>query len=129
MPFVQRYIEPKYLSRTSLFDDDGNPKVLEEEQQAVTNNTLCNALRQLASLVLAADEIFQELGGQLQTINKRSEAIKVKISVLGERVDKYDPKEVTVRKYLLTFIFGHTNGGLSTWYLPTIFLGYLPTYL
>lgn len=101
MPFVQRSIEPKYLSRTNLFDEDGNPRVLEEELQAVTNNTLCNALRQLASLVLAADDIFQELGGQLQSINNRSEAIKVKINVLEERVDKYDPKEVTVRKYLI----------------------------
>lgn len=102
MPFVQRYIEPKYLSRTSLFDDNGNPKVLEEELQAVTNNTLCNALRQLASLVLAADDIFQELGGQLQSINKRSEAIKVKITVLEARVDKYDPKEITVREYFFS---------------------------
>lgn len=101
MPFVQRSIEPKYLSRTNLFDEDGKPRVLEEELQAVTNNTLCNALRQLASLVLAADDIFQELGGQLQSISKRSEAIKLKINVLEERVDKYDPKEVTVRKYII----------------------------
>lgn len=104
MPFVQRSIEPKYLSRTHLFDEEGNPKVLDEELQAVTNNTLCNALRQLASLVLAADDIFQELGGQLQNINTRSEAIKVKINVLEERVDKYDPKEVTVREYLFRVV-------------------------
>ncbi|KAJ8930738.1 hypothetical protein NQ314_016433 [Rhamnusium bicolor] len=98
MPFVQRFVEPKYLSRTNLFDEDGNPKVTVEELQAVTNNTLCNALRQLASLVLVANDIFTELGGQLQTINKRSDAIKVKLNVLEEKVVKFDPKEVTVRK-------------------------------
>lgn len=98
MPFVQRFVEPKYLSRTHLFDEDGNPRVSDGELQAVTNNTLCNALRQLASLVLVADDIFTDLGGQLQSINKRSEAVKVKISALEEKVTKFDPKEVTVRK-------------------------------
>lgn len=98
MPFVQRFVEPKYLSRTNLFDEDGNPRVSDDELQAVTNNTLCNALRQLASLVLVADDIFTDLGGQLHSINKRSEAVKVKINVLEEKVIKFDPKEVTVRK-------------------------------
>lgn len=98
MPFVQRFVEPKYLSRTNLFDEDGNPRVSDGELQAVTNNTLCNALRQLASLVLVADDIFTELGGQLQNINKRFEAVKVKINALEEKVTKFDPKEVTVRK-------------------------------
>ncbi|XP_018561614.2 uncharacterized protein LOC108903802 isoform X1 [Anoplophora glabripennis] len=96
MPFVQRFVEPKYLSRTNLFDEDGNPRVSDDELQAVTNNTLCNALRQLASLVLVADDIFTNLGGQLQSINKRSESVKVKINALEEKVTKFDPKEVTV---------------------------------
>nr|XP_023023553.1 uncharacterized protein LOC111511756 [Leptinotarsa decemlineata] len=96
MPFVQRFVEPKHLSRTQLFDEDGKPKVDDEELEAVNNNTLCNALRQLASLVLAANDIFEELGGQLQTIKKRSDAIKVKLNDLEGKVNKVDPKEVTV---------------------------------
>ncbi|KAG5869598.1 hypothetical protein JTB14_012834 [Gonioctena quinquepunctata] len=100
MPFVQRFVEPKFLSRTQLFDEDGKPKVDDEELQAVTNNTLCNALRQLASLVLVANDIFEELGGQLQGIKKRSEAIQVKLNVLEGKAVKFDPKEVTVRKWM-----------------------------
>lgn len=103
MPFVQRLVEPKFLSRTQLFDDHGNPKIGDFELEAVTNNTLCNALRQLASLVLAANDIFEELGGHLEDIKKRSEVLKVKIGVVEGRVAQFDPKEVTVRKYLNRF--------------------------
>ncbi|KAJ8917170.1 hypothetical protein NQ315_012662 [Exocentrus adspersus] len=97
MPFIQRFVEPRYLSRTQLFDEDGHPKVADEELQAVSNNTLCNALRQLASLVLAADDIFSELGGQLQGLGKRSTEAKARIQALEEKVAKFDPKQVTVR--------------------------------
>ncbi|CAH1373174.1 unnamed protein product [Tenebrio molitor] len=96
MPFVQRVIEPKFLSRTSLWDEDGKPLVVDEELEAVTNNTLSNALRQLASLVLVADDIFAELGGQLKEINKRSEGLKAKIEAVEGKVSAYDPKKVTV---------------------------------
>lgn len=102
MPFVQRIIEPKYLSRTSLFDEDGTPLVNDNELIAVTNNTLSNALRQLASLVLVANDIFTELGDQFKDINKRSEQIKKKITVLEEKVARYDPKKVAVRKCRFT---------------------------
>ncbi|CAH1155016.1 unnamed protein product [Phaedon cochleariae] len=96
MPFVQRRVEPRHLSRTRLFGEDGQAKVEDGELQAVTNNTLCNALRQLASLVLVAGDIFAELGGQLGGIRERVERVKVRVGVLEERVERFDPKEVTV---------------------------------
>lgn len=99
MPFVQRVIEPKHLSRTSLWDEDGRPRVSDDELEAVTNNTLSNALRQLASLVLVADDIFTELRKELCAIAKRSEQLKTKIGVVEEKVAAYDPKKVAVRKY------------------------------
>lgn len=99
MPFVQRVVEPKYLSRTTLFDENGKPKVSDDELEAVTNNTLTNALHQLASLVLIADDIFSELRKELSLIAKRSEQLKTKISVVEEKVAAYDPKKVAVRKY------------------------------
>lgn len=99
MPFVQRVVEPKYLSRTGLHDEDGNPRVSDEELQAVTNCTLSNALRQLASLVLLAEDIFSELTGQLHGITERSKVAHAKIEKIGEIVQKYDPKKVPVRKY------------------------------
>lgn len=99
MPFVQRVVEPKYLSRTSLWDEDGKPKVADGELEAVTNNTLSNALRQLASLVLVADDIFSELRKELCAIARRSEQLKTRIGAVEEKVAAYDPKKVAVRKY------------------------------
>lgn len=99
MPFVQRVIEPKHLSKTSLFDADGKPRVLDDELEAVTNNTLSNALRQLASLVLAADDIFNVFTTQLKGTAERSNKLKERIQLLETRVNRFDPKKVSVRKY------------------------------
>ncbi|XP_017768837.1 PREDICTED: Nance-Horan syndrome protein isoform X1 [Nicrophorus vespilloides] len=96
MPFVQRVIEPKYLSRTSLFDADGKPLVDDGELEAVTNNTLSNALRQLASLVLVANDIFNDLGGQLKGITERSQRLGAKLSNVEKKVADFDPKKVAV---------------------------------
>lgn len=98
MPFVQRVVDPKFLSRTSLRDENGKPKVTDEELQAVTNCTLSNALRQLASLVLLAEDIFSELTSQLEGITERSKVARTKIEKIYEIVEKYDPKKVPVRK-------------------------------
>lgn len=98
MPFTQRILEPKYLAKISLFNEDGNPKVADEELEAVTNSTLCNALRQLANLALIADDIFKELGGQLRCVYKRCEDARTRIVVVEEKVEKFDPKKVPVRK-------------------------------
>ncbi|KAG7307796.1 hypothetical protein JYU34_006391 [Plutella xylostella] len=96
MPFVQRVVEPKFVSRTSLRDADGRPKVSDEELQAVTNCTLSNALRQLASLVLLAEDIFSELTVTLEGITERSKAAQTKIDRISALVDQYDPKKVPV---------------------------------
>ncbi|RVE43694.1 hypothetical protein evm_011648 [Chilo suppressalis] len=96
MPFVQRVVEPRYLSRTSLRDENGKPRITDEELQAVTNCTLSNALRQLASLVLLAEDIFSELTSQLQGITERSKVAQVKIEKINEIVENYDPKKVPV---------------------------------
>ncbi|KOB66579.1 Wiskott-Aldrich syndrome protein family member 1 [Operophtera brumata] len=97
MPFVQRVVEPKHLSRTSLCDENGRPKVTDEELQAVTNCTLSNALRQLASLVLLAEDIFSELTTQLQGVTDRSKVAQSRILKINELVEQYDPKKVTVQ--------------------------------
>lgn len=100
MPFVQRVVEPKFLSRTSLRDEDGKARVTDEELQAVTNCTLSNALRQLASLVLLAEDIFSELTAQLQGITERSKLAQAKIEAINGIVEKFDPKKVPVREYI-----------------------------
>ncbi|GAB0087311.1 Wiskott-Aldrich syndrome protein family member [Sergentomyia squamirostris] len=68
------------------------------ELETVTNVTLSNALKQLASLVLVANDIFTELNKELQGISERSRGIKQRIDGLQQRVDEFDPKMVAVRK-------------------------------
>lgn len=109
MPFVQRIVEPKYLSRTSLHNENGEPIISDYELEAVTNNTLSNALRQLASLVLVANDIFTELTKELQNVSTRSSALKVKIGDVEKKVEEYDPKLVAVRKYFLLFFINLEN--------------------
>lgn len=99
MPFFQRIVEPVYLSRTRLHDENNKPIVTDSELEAVTNNTLSNALRQLASVVLAANDIFVELTQELENVAERSKLLKTKIENIEQRVVKFDPKKVTVRKY------------------------------
>lgn len=100
MPFVQRIVEPIYLSRTSLHNEDGEAIISDYELEAVTNNTLSNALRQLASLVLVANDIFTELTKELQKVSTRSTELKIKIGCVEKKVSEYDPKQIAVRKFI-----------------------------
>ena len=101
MPFVQREVSPKYLSRVSLHDDEGKPRVKDGELEAVTNYTLSSALRQLASLVRIAKEVFDGLNGQLVEVADRTRRLRARIDLVDEKVSNFDPKAVTVREYLL----------------------------
>lgn len=103
MPFIQRIVEPKFLSKTSLRNEDGESIVSDYELEAVTNNTLSNALRQLASLVLVANDIFTELTKELQKVSTRSSALKTKIGDVEKKVEQYDPKLIAVRKYFFDY--------------------------
>lgn len=130
MPFSQRVVTPIYISRAkrapiaaplptaanhNVNDLDNicptetplatSVAVTDHEFDAVTNLTLSNALRQLASLVLIANDIFTELNKELHHIGDRTLVLKERIDTLDERVVQFDPKLVTVRKYLHYFLF------------------------
>lgn len=100
MPFVQRVVEPKFLSRAVLHDAEGRPRIKDGELEAVTNHTLSSALKQLASVVLIANDIFQELNKQLEAVSVRTGKLRHRIGRVEQLVEAYDPKAVTVRKYL-----------------------------
>lgn len=106
MPFVQRVVEPKFLSRRSLHADDGQPLVSDYELEAVTNNTLSSALRQLACLVLIANDIFEDLRKQLEDVSERSKRLRNRIESVEGKVTAFDPKKVTVRKYIYDSTLG-----------------------
>ncbi|XP_065371772.1 serine-rich adhesin for platelets [Calliphora vicina] len=74
------------------------------EFDSISNITLSNALRQLASLVLIASDIFDDLQRELQTVGDRARVVQKKIVAVERRVSAYDPKTVTVPESdLLTF--------------------------
>lgn len=102
MPFVQRVVKPKYLSRVSLHDDEGKPKIKDGELEAVTNFTLSSALRQLASVVLIANEIFEGLSKELEDVTERSTKLRTKINAVEEKIKNFDPRSVTVPEGDLT---------------------------
>lgn len=102
MPFVQRVVTPKYVARSTKPSHSRGAvslPVQDYELEAITNLTLSNALRQLASLVLISNQIFTELNKELASVSERSLGIKQRIDNLSTRVEEFDPKQVTVRKY------------------------------
>ncbi|XP_063706193.1 uncharacterized protein LOC134835252 [Culicoides brevitarsis] len=125
MPFVKRVVQPKYICRKSKAPGQqaaassseqqqqtpgdslvpcNNGIVQDYELETITNVTLSNALRQLASLLLISNEIFSELNKELETISDRSAGLKQRIEKLAEKVDNDDPKLVPVPESdLITF--------------------------
>jgi hypothetical protein len=101
MPFVHLVVEPKCLSRRSLLADDDQPIVTDHEPEAVTNNNLRSVLRQLAFLVLIANDIFEDLMKQLQDVSERSARLQNRIEPVEGKVKAFESRKVTVRKYIL----------------------------
>lgn len=101
MPFVQRQVQPKYIARRSSTSQARSTQLQDNELETITNLTLSNAMRQLASLLALSKEIFSELNSELDGINERSTRLKGKLSTIQSRVDdsSYDAKLVVVRKY------------------------------
>uniref|UniRef100_A0A182QAN6 Wiskott-Aldrich syndrome protein family member n=1 Tax=Anopheles farauti TaxID=69004 RepID=A0A182QAN6_9DIPT len=101
MPFVKRVVTPKYIARSSKlalqpYAAAPTIPVADNEFEALTNVTLSNALRQLASLVYISNQIFTELHQELASVNERSLGIKQRIDRLSQKVEQFDPKQVTV---------------------------------
>lgn len=97
MPFVQRIVEPVFLSRptqqssTATADQPSTAsKASHDDFTTIANCTLANILRQLASVVLVADEILTDLGNELQTIRVRSNHIQKRIVGVEKTLENVD---------------------------------------
>lgn len=102
MPFVLRTVEPRRVGRTKLHDQNGRPLLKDGELEAVSNATLANALRQLASVARIAQKIFDELNAELCQVSERSSKLKRRLGTVEEKVSAFDPKSVTVPESDLT---------------------------
>lgn len=100
MPFIQRIIEPVFLSRptqqstreesTNQITNETKQNIQYDDFHSVANSTLANVLRQLGSVVLIADEILCDLGNELQAIRNRSDNIQKRIIGVEKSLENID---------------------------------------
>lgn len=112
MPFIQRIVEPVFLSRPTQQSTTAEQQpsstattnttvskattstaaavATHDDFTSIANCTLANILRQLASVVLVADEILSDLGNELQTIRDRSNNIQKRIVGVEKSLENID---------------------------------------
>ncbi|KAE8748251.1 hypothetical protein FOCC_FOCC005090 [Frankliniella occidentalis] len=104
MPFALRKVQPEYVSRARLHDQDGRPLVQDDELEAVFNHTLCQAIRQLSSLLEAADDMFAGLTKEMAGVTTRAGALQERIKKVQDLVDAEDPRIVPVHYVNLSVV-------------------------
>ncbi|KAJ8664555.1 hypothetical protein QAD02_006217 [Eretmocerus hayati] len=100
MPFVLRKVEPRFVCRGHV-PQDSNPRdwPVGAELEAVANGALTASLKQLASLLTTAEDVFAELTAELAGIADRSGRLRSRIDSVERRLAQQDPKKIPVRKY------------------------------
>ena len=58
------------------------------------------AIRQLASLLRQADQLFTALGEEVVTIQTRTEGLGARVTSLATIADNYDPRKQPIRKWI-----------------------------
>ena len=93
MPLYARCVSPVNLSNAPLKDP------IEDEREAIINSTLSGVLRQLASLVLHAEDVFHDLHKDFETVYNRAGALHTRVKEVQEKANRLNAKAVIVRKY------------------------------
>lgn len=101
MPLIYRTVQPKKVSNGKL-ELKGKR---DSEFIAVNNETLVNVLRQLASVVTHAGDIFSDVANLTEQVGKRVRSVKLRLDELEAKADLFDPRLVPVRK--LHFFLNH----------------------
>lgn len=105
MPFVTRKVEPRYLCRGHVpVGVESRDWPVGAELEAVANGALTASLKQLASLLVAAEDIFAVLTAELAGIADRSGRLRGRLDRLEERLAAQDPKKIPVRKCMWILI-------------------------
>ena len=121
MPFPVCAVEPAALSAARV------PAGLQDPLECVTNSSLAQAIRQLASVLRVAETMFevtgccllynsvslvtccaslclvlqplcQDLGNQCVDIHQRTARVNSRLGKLREAADNYDPKQQKIRE-------------------------------
>lgn len=84
MPLIKREIQPAYVSRVKL------QKGLVNEFESVSVSTLGGIIRQISSLAKYAEDVFDEIIYEADSIHKRATSLQVRISGLAQKVTQLD---------------------------------------
>lgn len=93
MPSSKWHIEPVFISRKPLPPDKNL-----NELEAVSNNALVHAIRQLSALVKVSEIIFSELTEECSNLYAKTVKVKAKLNNCQNIVNKLDHKKVQIRK-------------------------------
>ncbi|XP_011063047.1 PREDICTED: wiskott-Aldrich syndrome protein family member 2-like [Acromyrmex echinatior] len=96
MPFVMRKVEPRHVCRGHVPAGPHPGWPVGAELEAVANGTLTTSLRQLASLLTVAEDIFANLTAELAQVAERSGHLRHKLDKVEERLCTVDPKKIPV---------------------------------
>ena len=102
MPFAKRIIQPIRLARTPLHASIGDESVYCCDLRLVANGTIVGAVRQLASLVDQAGDIFNDILWECDGVFKRTDKLTRRIDCLSATVEHLDDVEdsaAILRKY------------------------------
>lgn len=100
MPFVIRKIEPRYVCRGHVPQGTTSKDwPVGAELEAVANGALTSSLKQLASLLTAAEDIFADLTAELTAVAERSGKLRQRLDKVEEHLGATDPKKIPVREY------------------------------
>lgn len=96
MPFFKRAVEPQFLSRYQVPNEQA---LVFEDLVSVSNVALSRTLRQLSDLARHACSVFQELEDELLTASLRVRTLQAKTAHLQQTCTGLDPKQEAVREY------------------------------
>ncbi|KAK5852959.1 hypothetical protein PBY51_006789 [Eleginops maclovinus] len=115
MPFHQRSVEPRRVSRLSACDgwipreENGKRKlrkpVLFSSLDEVGCHTLTNIIYQLSDLSRHASDIFLGIEMEAGMVFRRSCRIQGRLQRLQGEVSKFDPKKITIRKFAVRMTY------------------------
>lgn len=112
MPFHQRSVEPRRVSRLSARDgwmqgeEAGRRKlrkpVLFSSLDEVSCQTLTNIIHQLSDLSRHASDIFLGIEMEAGMVFRRSCRIQGRLQILQGEIRKLDPKKIKIRKFAVS---------------------------
>lgn len=120
MPFHQRSVEPRRVSRLSARDgwrpaeETGRRRlrrpVLFSSLDDVAAHTLTGLIYQLSDLSRHASDIFLDIEREAAKVFRRSYKIQGRLRRLQSGIHRLDPKKVEIRKFKRLFRHGSAYG-------------------